>query len=295
MSYGILMTAGAGLLAGLNGTASYIVLTSGLAALQLTLLRTVCAFVLLLGICLVAGSRRLRITKAQLVAIAPLAMTGFFGVPILYLIAVSRIPVGVAVLLEYLAPVLVALWARYGQHRAVHWRLWIGLALCVVGLAGVTGVTYSAHINLAGVTAGLGAAILLSVFYVLGERAAGLRDPLSLTCWSYGLAAFASAAVQPWWHFPFRTFDLDSHGFPVWSVCLVIVVLGTVAPYLLLLNALRFLSATSVVTIGLCEPIAAAVCAWIFLNETLSSEQIWGGVLVLAGIATAESASVGRT
>jgi drug/metabolite transporter (DMT)-like permease len=280
----------AGLLAGVNGTASYLVLRAGLSALQLTLLRTFGAFVILLIASLATNPRRLYVTKRQLVTTIPFALTGFFGVPVLYLIAISRIPVGVAVILEYLAPVLVALWARQIQRRPVHWRLWIGLGLCLLGLVGITGITRSAPLSLVGLTAGFGAALLLAAFYLLGERAVVGRDPLSLVCWSYGLACIASALVQPWWRFSLPAFRAESHGLPVWSLCLFIVIFGTAVPYLLLANALRFLSATSAVTIGLCEPVAASICAWIFLHERLDGAQIFGGIAVVAGIALAETA-----
>ena len=65
--------------------------------------------------------------------------------------------------------------------------------------------------------------------------------------------------------------------------------LGTIAPYLLTVSALRHLPATTVGIVATFEPVAAAVIAWVWLGEVLVAVQIVGGLVVLVGILLAET------
>ena len=119
-------------------------------------------------------------------------LTGFFFVPMLYFVAISRLPVGIALLFEYMAPLLVALWARFGQRQQVKPRLWYGLAMSLAGLACVTQVWQAdLRLDTIGVIAGLAAAGLLCFYYVLGARGVAQRDTVSLTWWAFGVSALA--------------------------------------------------------------------------------------------------------
>ncbi|MDI5941897.1 EamA family transporter, partial [Micromonospora sp. DH15] len=110
---GVAMVLGSGALFAVNGTVSKLVLRAGLNAQQLTLLRALgaVAILLLLSVALRPGARRLRVTARQLPLLIGYGLTGFFLVPMLYFVAISRLPVGIGLLFEYSAPLLVALWA----------------------------------------------------------------------------------------------------------------------------------------------------------------------------------------
>ncbi len=73
------------------------------------------------------------------------------------------------------------------------------------------------------------------------------------------------------------------------------IVLGTIAPYLLTVSALRHLPATTVGIVATFEPVAAAVIAWVWLGEVLVAVQIVGGIVVLVGIVLAETSRGGQT
>src|SRR5579863_6908010 len=132
---GIPMVVTAGLLAGVNGSVVRLLVKSGFSYVQLTFLRSVAAFVVLLAVCLLTDIRRLFIVKQAIPRLAIFGLVGFFGVPILYLMAITHLPVGIAVTVEYMAPVFVALWIRLVERQAVRGFLWFGLALCVGGLS----------------------------------------------------------------------------------------------------------------------------------------------------------------
>lgn len=281
-----------------NGTVSKLVLRAGIDPAQLTLIRAAGAFVGLLALSLLLrpGARRLRVTVGQLPLLIGYGLAGFFLVPMLYFVAISRMPVGIALLFEYTAPLLVALWARFGEHQRVRPRLWGGLALSLVGLACVAEVWGKLQLDGLGVLAGFGAAVLLAGYYVLGARGVRDRDTLSLTTLAFGASAVVGLLTRALSHGtdgwePLRS---SSGGVPVILLCGYVVVLGSIVPFLLVAGALRHLPATSVGILGMVEPVIAATVAWITLGagEALNVAQFGGGLLVLAGVALAETARI---
>jgi drug/metabolite transporter (DMT)-like permease len=290
------MVLASGVLFAVNGTVSKLVLRAGIDAPQLTALRAAGAFaaLLLLSLVLRPGARRLRVTAGELPLLIGYGLTGFFLVPMLYFVAISRLPVGIGLLFEYTAPLLVALWARFGQRQPVRARLWAGLALSLAGLGSVAEIWGEWTLDGIGVLAGLGAAALLALYYVIGAHGVQRRDTLSLTTWAFGASAAAGLLVRAGtagaggWEPVGRT----SGGVPVALLCAYVILLGSVAPYLLVTGALRHLPATSVGIIGMVEPVIAAAVAWAVLDEALNGAQLGGGLLVLVGVALAETARV---
>ena len=287
---GVAMIFAGSCLFAVNGTVSKLVLQAGLDAPQLTTLRATGAFLGLLLLTLMIEPRRLAVTRRELPMLAAYGVAGFFLVPMLYFIAISRLPVGIGLLFEYTAPLLVALWARFVQGYAVRPRLWVGLALSLVGLACVAEIWGDLRLDGIGVLAGLAAAVLLAAYFLLSERGVASRDPLSLTTWAFGFSALAGAVARPWWSFDASALDERSGGIPVWLLCAYVVVLGSIGPYLLIAGSLRHLPATSVGIIGMIEPVLATAVAWLALHENLNLAQLGGGALVLAGVALAETA-----
>jgi drug/metabolite transporter (DMT)-like permease len=287
---------------GLNATVSKLVLNTGIDALQLTTIRATGAALGLFTLALVTGPGRLRVRRAEVPLLVMYGIAGFFFVPVLYLVAISRLPVGVGVLFEYTAPLLLALWVRFVQRRAVRPRLWTGLAASLAGLAGVAGlvklgpgVALDEHLSLdpLGVAAALGAAALLVAYFLLGARGVTARDPVSLTAYAFGLSALAGVAVRPWWRFDFHSLTRRSeYGFPVWLLVIYVVIGGSIVPYLLFSAAMRHVPATSVGIVGMLEPVFGAAIAWLALGEHLAAGQLAGGVLILVGVGLAETARV---
>jgi drug/metabolite transporter (DMT)-like permease len=276
-----------------NGTVSKLLLRSGFDAPQLTAFRAAGAF---LGLLLVSatvrpGWRRLRIGRPELPRMLIFGLIGFFFVPMLYFVAISRLPVGIGLLLEYTGPVFVALWVRFGQRRPVKRRLWLGLALCLAGLAFVAQVRAGGRgLDPIGTVAGLVCAVLLATYYLLGSHSVASRDPLSLTCWAFGISALAGALVRPWWDFPASALGRRTAGVPIWLLAAYLVIFGTIAGYLLITASMRHLPPTSVGIVGMIEPVLASAVAWVLLGEVLAPAQVFGGLVVLAGVVLAETA-----
>jgi drug/metabolite transporter (DMT)-like permease len=281
----------------LNGTVSKLLIQGGFDPPQLTTLRAGGAFVglLLMTVFTKPGPRRLLVRRRELPTLISFGLTGSFLVPMLYFVAISRLPVGIGLLFEFTAPVFVALWVRFGEHQQVKKQLWVGLALCVAGLVCVAQIWAGGiGLDLIGIAAGLASASFLAVYYILGSRSVVERDPLSLTCWAFGVSAVAGAIVRPWWNFPAHLLTTSSGGVPMWLLTLYLLALGTIVPYLLIASSMRHLPPTSVGIVGMTEVALAAVFAWALLREVLSTPQVLGGLLVLGGVVLAETARIAK-
>jgi len=281
-----------------NGTVSKVVLGAGVDSMRLTELRSAGAFAGLLLLALVLRPASLRVTRRELPWLAAYGVAGFAMVQWLYFVAIGRLPVGIGLLFEFTAPLLVALFARFVLRQQVGRRVWVALALCLGGLACVAEVGGKTRLDGLGVVAGLLCAVALATYFLLGERAVSRRDPVSLTCWAFFFSAAFWSLLQPWWTFPVAALGrsaeltgvLDGVTVPVWALAAWIVVLGSIAPFLLNVLGLKHLPATTVGIVGMAEPVLASAVAWGWLGERLRPLQLLGGVVVLAGIALAQTA-----
>lgn len=291
---GVAMVLAGSTLFAVNGTVSKLASSTGIDAPQLTTLRATGAAIGLFALAAAVRPSRLRVTRREVPMLIGYGLAGFFAVPMLYFVAINRMPVGIGLLFEYTAPVLVALWARFVQGHAVRPRLWLGLAACVAGLACVAEVWGRLRLDALGVLAALGAAVLLAAYYLLSARGVVSRDTLSLTAYAFGVSALAGAIVRPWWRFDFAVLGATSATghVPVWLLLTYIVIGGSIAPFLLVAGAMRHLPPTSVGIIGMFEPVVATAVAWLALGEHLDPAQIAGGALILVGVALAETARV---
>lgn len=295
---GYAMVTAAAMLFAVNGTVSKLVLTQAeLPSLRLTELRATGAFLCLVAFIGLTDPGRLRVARDEIGLLVFYGIVGFALVQWLYFVAIERLPIGIGLLLEFTAPVLVALWARLVWHEPVRRRVWAALALALAGLCLVTQVWEDVRLDTVGLVAAVVAAGSLATYFLAGEHATGRRDALSLTCLSLGVAALFWAVVQPWWTFPTEIVGesvsllgrFDDVSAPVWLLLAYIVVLGTVVPFILLVSALHHVPATRVTIVAMLEPVLAAIVAWIWLGEELAAVQVAGGLIVLVGVILAQT------
>lgn len=284
---------------GLNAGVSRIPLRGGTPTDTFTTVRITTAFLAFVLIALVVDRSALRIPRGRaLLLITGLGIVGFAGVQWTYNIAINRLPLGIALLLEYLGPVLVVLWVRFARREHVHPRMWPALVLAVGGLAVVSQVWRGMTLDGLGVTMALGAAVCFAAYFLLGEHtgSADVGRPLHVILWAFAAATVMMNLVQPAWTADALGDDVSMLGrfaettIPSWGAMAWVVLLGTVAPFFLLLLALRVLSATVVSVVAMLEPVVAALVGWVWFAETLNPVQLVGMAAVLAGILLAQTA-----
>jgi drug/metabolite transporter (DMT)-like permease len=211
-----------------------------------------------------------------------LAQLSFFN-------AVQRIPVGVALLLEYLGTVLVVawMWARHGQRPR---RLTVGgAAVAFVGLSMVLDLAGAHRLDPVGVLWGLCAAVGLATYFVVSAGREDAIPPLVLA-WA-GLAVGALALVLlaalgalPV-HAPLVPITLARHAVSWIVPVLGLALLAAVVPYVAGIAAARRLGARLASFVGLTEVLAAVGIAWMVLGQAPAAVQLAGGVLIITGVA----------
>lgn len=205
-----------------------------------------------------------------------------------YYSALSLMPVGIALLLQYLAPVLLLLvaWART-KHRPATMSL-VGSVLSVAGLLLALDLTQAAGVNPVGVMFGLLAALAACGYYLL---AAGVPDELpSLSLLGAGLAVasvligvLGVVGLLPM-HFTFDTVELMGAERPWWQPMFVVVFVGTICGYLGGILAAKAVGSRLASFLGLLEVIASLVVSALLLGEVPTLIQFAGATLVILGV-----------
>jgi drug/metabolite transporter (DMT)-like permease len=291
------MVAIAATLFAVNGTVSKVILGSGINSGQLTAVRCAGALIGLTLIALATRPRSLRIRAADLPLLIALGI-GLAVVQWSYFLAIHRLDIGIALLIQYVAPILVALWARFVFHEPVRRRIWAALALSLAGLTLIVEIWHRGRLSGAGVAASVLAAITFATYVLVAERGVRRRDPISLSAWGFLFATIFWSLLAPWWSFPGRLVDnhvsllgnLGSTHLPLWLLLLWMVVLGGVVPFALIVSALRHISATRAGITAMLEPVVAIIVAWAWLGESLEPVQLSGAALTLLGIGLAQTA-----
>ncbi len=282
-----------------NAGVSRVVLRTTVDPAELTVLRiTGTALVLLLAaVAFQRGS--LRPPSGRLGVL--LVVHGLVGVAALqwtYFVAIDRLPVGLALLLEYQAPLLVVLWVRFVQQEAVRRRVWLGLGLALVGLAMATGLVQGRlAFDGTGLLAGLAAAVCFATYFLVGEHGVAQLEPLRVVLWSFGIAAVAMNVASPLWRFPTEVLGEDTSMLgrfegqlvPVAVLLLWVVVMGTLMPFGVEILALGHLSAATVTMVAMLEPVGVSVLGWVWFGESLGPVAVVGGAFVVVGIIAAQT------
>ena len=283
---------------GINGSMAKAALSSGLSSLRLTEVRSTGAALILVAALAATRPQGLRITRKELPFLLLFGVIGLAFVQLFYFVAIHRLEIGVALLIQYLAPVLIALYARLILKEPVRRRVWAALILALGGLSLVVDLWSGVALDGPGVLAALASAVTFALYILLAESAVSRRDPVSLLALGFTFAAIFWAVVQPWWSFPTEYLDdrihmdgaIFSSTVPVWGLLVGVVLVGTIVPFLLLVGALRHINATRAGVTAMFEPVAGALVAWAWLGESLTTAQLIGGAIVLTGILLAQTA-----
>jgi drug/metabolite transporter (DMT)-like permease len=294
---GYAMVALAATLFAINGTVSKVILASGIDSEQLTEIRCAGALLGLMAISLATRPASLPLHRDELPLIVAIGVGGLALVQWSYFFAIHRVAIGIALVIQFIGPILVALWARfvYGEH--VRARIWVALALALTGLAMIVEVWQTHRPNAAGLAAAALAAVTYAAYILLAERGVRRRDPISLSAWGFLFATLFWSVLAPWWNFPGgRVGDrvsllgnLASSHVLVGALMAWMVVLGTIVPFALVVAALQRISATRAGITAMLEPVLAIAIAWAWLGESLDPVQVSGAAVTLAGVSLALS------
>ncbi|MFF1902476.1 DMT family transporter [Kitasatospora sp. NPDC058218] len=275
-----------------SGTAAKPLIEAGLSPLHVVWLRVTGAAVVLLPLAYRHRAAVLR-RPGLLIGFGLLAVA---GVQACYFAAISRIPVGVALLIEYLGPPLLIGYVKFVQRKPISRGAAVGAAVAVTGLACVVEVWNGLGFDALGVLFALGAACCQVGYFVLADAGSqGDRpvDPIAVS--AYGLligAVVLTAFTRPWeadWGLLGGNVVMNGHSLPALLPAAWMILVATVLAYLTGVIAVRHLSPPIAGVVANLEAVVATVLAWILLGEHLGLPQMAGGLLVLAGAFAAQA------
>ncbi|MBA0045731.1 EamA family transporter [Mycobacteroides sp. LB1] len=216
------------------------------------------------------------------------------GAQFCYFGAVRHMSVGVAMLLEFLSPILVIAWTWLYTRQRPRTQVLAGATLALAGMLLVLNIFSGARVEPAGVLWGLGAAVCAAYYFISSHRAGGKAQglqPITLTTsgllvGTIAVSGFALTGLMPT---TFSAQDVQVAGWhaPVYVPILVLGVVTTAIAYLTGIAAIARLKPSYASLIGLTEVLCAVIAGWVLLGETIAPVQYVGAAVILAGLVLA--------
>jgi inner membrane transporter RhtA len=277
---GYLMVVSASVLFGFNGNVSRLLFDEHVTPVTLVEFRMLIGGVCLLAVLTIGWRKGLKLSRRYWGWILAFGLS-LALVTYTYFVAISRLPIAVALVVQFSATAWMTLGEAIWRRRIPSTHVLVALALTFGGIVLLTGVWRQSLNRLDSI--GLlyaNLAVVAYIAYLLLGRRVG-RDIPSLTATTYGaiVAGFFWLCIQPPWSIPTNT----------WSpyrllLILVVGILGMAIPFTLTLAALRRIDATRVGIAGMLELVAAGVIAYFWLGQYLDAWQIGGCLAVLIGV-----------
>lgn len=273
---------------GMSGTIAKGLLVEGWSPAAAVTARILVAAVVLAGPGLVALRGRWWLLRDNVRVLVAYGVVAVAGCQFAYFSAVEYLQVGVALLIEYTAPVAVVLWLWLRHGHRPRMLTGTGGLVALLGLVLVLDLLSGAALHPLGVAWGLLAMAGAATYFVLSAQEGNGLPPMVLAAggmvvgaasllllgavgmlemtWSAGVASYGGASV-PWW-----------------SAILGLGVLSAAVSYTTGIAASRRLGSRLASFVALLEVLFALVAAWMVLGEVPRTVQFAGGLLVVVGV-----------
>ncbi|TAN45904.1 MAG: EamA family transporter [Nitrospirae bacterium] len=264
-----------------SGSSAKFLFNQGVTAYELVQLRVTIASVLVFFWLIVFKRSLLRIQKKDILYFFVLGGICLASVQFTYLFTISKINVAAAILMQYLSPILIALYSVIFAREKLSATFVIALIGATLGCYLIVGAYNMSmlSLNLAGIIGGLLAAATFAWYSIQGEYGMIRYDPWTVLFFSLLFAALSWNIITP----PFGSF-FKPHAAVEWLWILYIVVFGTIIPYGLYLKGIHLIHATRASITATLEPITAGILAYLFLGERLEALQLLGAPLIIGSI-----------
>jgi drug/metabolite transporter (DMT)-like permease len=276
---------------GLSGSLARSLLDLGWSPAAVVATRVGGAFLILLIPCLVLLRRIGLPNRGQSLRMLAYGVVAIALAQLCYFSAVQYLSVGVALLLEFLAPVMLIGWHWARSHRRPAWSVLTGASVSIIGLAFVLDLREGLTLNPIGVAWGLGAALCLSAYFLLSEDKGSdaTIHPLLLTTAGTGIGGAVLLAAAAAGVLPLAASGgvamLAGQAVGWWLPMLLLILVSAVLAYPIGIVAVRRLGSSLASFVSLTEVIFAVTFAFVLLDQRPGPMQLLGGALILAGIA----------
>lgn len=273
---------------GLSGALAAGLLDAGWSPAALVVCRLGVGALALLGPALIALRGRWHLVRANAGFLLSFGLVAGAGVQFAYFNAIERLPVAIAILIEYAAPVAVVgwLWAR---HRQTPSRLTVaGAAVAIAGLLLVLDIFSVGSVDALGVLWALGGMVGCAFFFVVSSGEDNGLPPIVLAAGGLvvGTVALALAGLLGLVEMSAGTADATYNGvsLPWWLPVLALGVVTAAVSYVSGILASRMLGARLASFVALLEVLFSVIFAWLLLGELPGAVQLLGGLLLLGGV-----------
>ncbi|MGD9991470.1 EamA family transporter [Pseudonocardia sp.] len=275
---------------GLSGPFAKSLIDAGWSSAGAVLVRIGGAAAVLLVLLAVTRPGVLRALRADGPALVVYGALAVAGVQVAFFNAIRYLPVSVALLLEYLGPVLVVAWVWLVRRQPPGRRTVLGGLVAIIGLLLVVQVWSGGALDPAGIAWGLAAAACQASYFLLADRAtetppmvlAGVGMTIgTAVVVVLGLAGVLPIVVTAPPEAPVLLAGAEV-GWPVAAALLVLV--STVVAYLTGVAAIERIGAARGSLVALLEVVVSTVASWLLLDQLPGPSQLAGGLLILLGI-----------
>ncbi|MCX8118529.1 MAG: DMT family transporter [Desulfobacterota bacterium] len=279
--YGYLYVLIGSTLWGISSVVAKALFNVGLPPEELVFVRLVLSTLILFFVLLLYDPKRLIIDLKDLPYFLVLGGIGVTGMQFFYYFTISQIQVGPAILLQYLQPLWVFLYAAFFQREPFSKTKSAALVLAVAGCYLMVG-GYEIdllRLNRTGILSGLIASFFFTFYALYGEKGLKKYDPWTLIFYGFGLSALCYLVFVS----PVKILG-EGHSLKVWIAFLYISIFSTLIPFGFYFKGMERLRATRASITSTWEPVVAGVAAFLALGEVLEPLQIVGGLGVIAAI-----------
>ncbi|WP_432050053.1 EamA family transporter [Verrucosispora sp. NA02020] len=272
-----------------SGTFARSLINDGWSAEAVVVARVGIAALVLAGPALLVLRGRWAVLRRNIASIGVFGLLGVALAQVCFFNAVRYLPVGVALLLEYLGIILVVGWTWLVQGQRPRRLTVAGSAAALAGLFFVLDLTGAGRLDPIGVLWGLGAAVGLAGYFVLAGRVDAALPSVVMASGGMAVGAGALLLLGLLGALPLRA-DFGTVEFAgretSWLVPIVgLALVAAVVAYLAGIAAARVLGARMASFVGLTEVMFAVLIAWLVLGELPTVVQLLGGALIVAGVA----------
>lgn len=207
-----------------------------------------------------------------------LILVGLVGADYL---AIQRLPVAIAIVLLFMAPVLVVLWTALTSRSIPSRPVLVALSLAIVGVLLVSNLlaTHGEPVEWMGIFIGLSTAIFFAAYIVLSEQVSTTNETIGVMLKTFAVASLVWLAYQFTQGIPWALLTPKN----MWQV-IYVGIAGNLLPYLLFFWCIQRVQAERAAIAATLEPVIAGVLAWVWFGQTLTVMQIVGGFLIIVAI-----------
>jgi drug/metabolite transporter (DMT)-like permease len=245
------------------------------------------AFAVLLVFFLVTNPRILAFRIRDVPHFFFVGVCGIAGSNYFYYFAIKESNVATAIVVQYSAPIMVALYAIIVQHEKMTRFKLLSLIFSTVGIflavGGLNGLLVANH---KGIVLALAAAVSYAIFNLAGKPLTKKYSVWPSLVFTLGAATLFWMIVQP----P-QTILASGYSFADWKVFTLVSTTSILVPYSFYFFGLQYLSPTRAIITSTLEPVVAIATEFIFLGGTMGSLQVVGAVLVIGSIILLEATS----